>query len=91
MACQKSDCLIVARKPVKAGGAKGEASNRSRRGNSDGTGGRKTMEQEAKGNKVPVRAFSNSAGVDALCQRAKPDGGTPKAEQKESNGHRRRR
>ena len=31
MACQKSDCLIVVRKPVKAGGAKGAASNRLNR------------------------------------------------------------
>ena len=63
MACQKSDCLIVARKPVKAGGAKGEASNRSRRGNSDGTGGRKTMEQEAKGIRYQSEHFPTVQGL----------------------------
>lgn len=38
--CQKSDCLIVARKPVKAGGVKGGAAgNCSLKGNRRGTGG----------------------------------------------------
>ena len=63
MACQKSDCLIVVRKPVKAGGAKGAASNRSRRGNSVGTGGRKTMEQEAKGIRYQSEHFPTVQGL----------------------------
>lgn len=33
MAWQKSDCLIVVMKPVKAGGAKGAANSRSQSGN----------------------------------------------------------
>ena len=33
MAWQKSDCLIVVKKPVKAGGAKGAANSRSQSGN----------------------------------------------------------
>ena len=45
-ACQKSDCLIVVRKPLKAGGAKGAAGNRSRRGNRRGTGGQSGWNQK---------------------------------------------
>ena len=63
MACQKSDCLIVVRKPVKAGGAKGAASNRTQRGNSVGTGGRKTMEQEAKGIRYQSEHFPTVQGL----------------------------
>ena len=63
MACQKSDCLIVARKPVKAGGAKGAASSRSRRGSSVGTGGRKTMEQETKGIRYQSEHFPTVQGL----------------------------
>ena len=63
MACQKSDCLIVVRKPVKAGGAKGAASNRSQCGNSVGTGGRKTMEQEAKGIRYQSEHFPTVQGL----------------------------
>lgn len=39
MVCQKSDCLIVAMKSVKADGAKGTANNRSQRRNMCDTGG----------------------------------------------------
>ena len=63
MACQKSDCLIVARKPVKAGGAKGTASSCSRRGSSVGTGGRKTMEQETKGIRYQSEHFPTVQGL----------------------------
>ena len=63
MACQKSDCLIVARKPVKAGGAKGAASSRSRRGSSVGTGGRKAMEQETKGIRYQSEHFPTVQGL----------------------------
>ena len=63
MACQKSDCPIVVRKPVKAGGAKGAASNRSRRGSRVGTGGRKTMEQEAKGIRYQSERFQKVQGL----------------------------
>ena len=63
MVCQKSDCLIVVMKPVKAGGAKGAASNRSWRGNSVGTGGRKTMEQEAKGIRYQSEHFPTVQGL----------------------------
>ena len=63
MACQKSDCLIVARKPVKAGGAKGAAGSRSRRGSSVGTGGRKTMEQETKGIRYQSEHFPTVQGL----------------------------
>ena len=63
MACQKSDCPIVVRKPVKAGGAQGAASNRSRRGSRVGTGGRKTMEQEAKGIRYQSERFQKVQGL----------------------------
>ncbi len=63
MACQKSDCLIVVKKPVKAGGAKGAASSRSRRGSSVGTGGRKTMEQETKGIRYQSEHFPTVQGL----------------------------
>lgn len=63
MACQKSDCLIVVGKPVKAGGAKGAASSRSRRGSSVGTGGRKTMEQETKGIRYQSDHFTTVQGL----------------------------
>ena len=63
MACQKSDCPIVVRKPVKAGGAKGAASSRSRRGSSVGTGGRKTMEQETKGIRYQSEHFPTVQGL----------------------------
>lgn len=63
MACQKSDCLIVVRKPVKTGGAKGAASSRSRRGSSVGTGGRKTMEQETKGIRYQSEHFPTVQGL----------------------------
>ena len=43
MICQKSDQLILAKKPMKVGGAKGLASSRFRGGNIYGTGGRKDM------------------------------------------------
>ena len=39
MVCQKSDCLIVAAKSVKADGVKGTANNRSQRRNMCDTGG----------------------------------------------------
>ena len=63
MVCQKSDCLVVAMKPVKAGGAKGAANNRSRSGSSVGTGGRKTMEQEAKGIRYQSEHFPTVQGL----------------------------
>ena len=63
MACQKSDCLIVVMKPVKAGGAKGAADSRSRSGNKVGTGGRKTMEQETKGIRYQSEHFPTVQGV----------------------------
>ena len=63
MACQKSDCLIVAGKPVKAGGAKGAASSRSQRGSSVGTGGRKTVEQETKGIRYQSEHFPTVQGL----------------------------
>ena len=63
MACQKSDCLIVARKPVKTGGAKGAAGSRSLSGSSVGTGGRKTMEQETKGIRYQSEHFSTVQGL----------------------------
>ena len=63
MACQKSDCLIVVMKPVKAGGAKGTADSRSRSGNKVGTGGRKTMEQETKGIRYQSEHFPTVQGV----------------------------
>ena len=40
MAWQESDCLIVAMKPVKAGGAKGAANSSFQSRNIDDTGGR---------------------------------------------------
>lgn len=66
MACQKSDCLIVVRKPAKAkagGGAKGAASSRSRRRSNFGTGGRKTMEQETKGIRYQSEHFPTVEGL----------------------------
>ena len=63
MACQKSDCLIVARKPVKTGGAKGAAGSRSLSGSSVGTGGRKTMEQETKGIRYQSEHFPTVQGL----------------------------
>ena len=75
MACQKSDCLIVVRKPVKAGGAKGAASSRSRRGSNVGTGGRKTMEQETKGIRYQSEHLTSGTGNRRLLE--EPDAGKP--------------
>ena len=50
-------------KPVKADGAKGAASSRSQSGNSVGTGGRKTMEQETKGIRYQTEHFSTVQGL----------------------------
>ena len=47
MTHQESDCPIVVMKPVKAGGAKGTAGNRSHSGSIKGTGGPEIMEQKA--------------------------------------------
>ena len=63
MACQKSDCLIVVRKPVKAGGAKGTANSRSLRRSRGGTGGRKPMEREAKGIRYQSEHFPTVQGL----------------------------
>lgn len=63
MACQKSDCLIVARKPVKAGGAKGAASSRSRSESISGTGGQRTMEQETKGIRYQTEHYPTVQGL----------------------------
>ena len=63
MACQKSDCFIVARKPVKAGGAKGAAGSRSLSGSNVGTRGRKTMEQETKGIRYQSEHFRTVQGL----------------------------
>ena len=63
MGQQGSDCPIVVRKPVKAGGTKGAASSRSRRGSSVGTGGRKTMEQETKGIRYQSEHFPTVQGL----------------------------
>ena len=63
MVCQKSDCLIVVRKPVKTGGAKGAASSRSRSGSSGGTGGRKPMEQETKGIRYQSEHYPTVQGL----------------------------
>jgi len=63
MVCQKSDCLVVAMKPVKAGGAKGAANNRSQSGSNVGTGGQKTMEQETKGIRYQSEHFPTVQGL----------------------------
>ena len=63
MVCQKSDYLVVVMKPVKAGGAKGIASSRSRSGSSGGTGGRKPMEQETKGIRYQSEHFPTVQGL----------------------------
>ena len=46
MVWQKSDCFIVAKKPVKTDGAKEVAGNRSLRGNRRGTGGQCVWNQK---------------------------------------------
>ena len=63
MDCQKSDCFIVAMKPVKAGGAKGAANNRSLSGNRGGTGGRKPMEQEVRGIRYQSEHYETVQGI----------------------------
>jgi len=63
MGQQGSDFPIVVRKPVKAGGTKGAASSRSRRGSSVGTGGRKTMEQETKGIRYQSEHYPTVQGL----------------------------
>ena len=65
MGCQKSDCLIVVKKPVKAGGAKGTANSRTGGGSIDDTRGRDGNGTGRQRDKVPVGALSGGAGVNA--------------------------
>ena len=62
MVCQKSDCFIVARKGVKASGAKGAASYRSRRG-SIRTQDVKTYGTGRKGNKESVMELATEGNL----------------------------
>ena len=91
MGQQGSDCPIVVRKPVKAGGTKGAASSRSRRGSSVGTGGRKTMEQETKGIRYQSEHFPTVQGLMHCVNEQSLLEEHRRQSKRKSNRHRRRR
>lgn len=63
MTHQESDCPIVVMKPVKAGGAKGSAGNRSHSGSIMGTGGPEIMEHDAMRIRQKSAAHSKVQGL----------------------------